>query len=71
MGHGIKDLSVHGGSLPLGNSRYMRSIPNEHISKHGATVANVIARMATAPSEPLPQRLAAIRGQLQLLSDYL
>ncbi|HXD66863.1 MAG TPA: peptide chain release factor 2 [Solirubrobacteraceae bacterium] len=27
--------------------------------------------MATAPSEPLPQRLAAIRGQLQLLSDYL
>ncbi|MGZ4351329.1 MAG: peptide chain release factor 2 [Solirubrobacteraceae bacterium] len=27
--------------------------------------------MATAPSEPLPQRLAAIRGQLQLLADYL
>ncbi|HTU97563.1 MAG TPA: peptide chain release factor 2 [Solirubrobacteraceae bacterium] len=27
--------------------------------------------MATAPSEPLPQRLAAIRGQLKLLSDYL
>ncbi len=23
--------------------------------------------MATAPSEPLPQRLAAIRGQLKLL----
>ncbi|MGA2010772.1 MAG: peptide chain release factor 2 [Solirubrobacteraceae bacterium] len=27
--------------------------------------------MATAPSEPLPQRLAAIREQLKLLSDYL
>ncbi|HEY2440629.1 MAG TPA: peptide chain release factor 2 [Solirubrobacteraceae bacterium] len=27
--------------------------------------------MATAPSEPLPQRLAAIRGQLKLLADYL
>ncbi|MGB9185849.1 MAG: peptide chain release factor 2 [Solirubrobacteraceae bacterium] len=27
--------------------------------------------MATAPSEPLPQRLAAIREQLTLLSDYL
>ncbi|HEY5430506.1 MAG TPA: peptide chain release factor 2 [Solirubrobacteraceae bacterium] len=27
--------------------------------------------MATAPSEPLPQRLAAIREQLKLLADYL
>jgi len=27
--------------------------------------------MATAPSESLPQRLAAIRGQLKLLADYL
>jgi len=27
--------------------------------------------MATAPSEPLSQRLAAIREQLQLLADYL
>ncbi|HET9104441.1 MAG TPA: peptide chain release factor 2 [Solirubrobacteraceae bacterium] len=27
--------------------------------------------MATAPSEPLPQRLAAIREQLTLLADYL
>ncbi|MFZ0043165.1 MAG: peptide chain release factor 2 [Solirubrobacteraceae bacterium] len=27
--------------------------------------------MATAPTEPLPQRLAAIREQLRLLSDYL
>jgi len=27
--------------------------------------------MATAPSEPLSQRLAAIREQLKLLSDYL
>ncbi|MHB1570766.1 MAG: peptide chain release factor 2 [Solirubrobacteraceae bacterium] len=27
--------------------------------------------MTTAPSESLPQRLAAIRGQLKLLSDYL
>ena len=28
-------------------------------------------RMATAPSEPLSQRLAAIREQLKLLADYL
>jgi hypothetical protein len=27
--------------------------------------------MATAPSEPLAQRLAAIRDQLKLLADYL
>jgi hypothetical protein len=27
--------------------------------------------MATAPSEPLAQRLAAIREQLKLLADYL
>jgi len=27
--------------------------------------------MATAPTEPLPQRLAAIRDQLKLLADYL
>jgi len=27
--------------------------------------------VATAPSEPTPQRLAAIREQLQLLTDYL
>jgi len=27
--------------------------------------------MTTAPSEPLSQRLTAIRDQLKLLSDYL
>jgi hypothetical protein len=27
--------------------------------------------MSTAPSEPLSQRLAAIREQLNLLADYL
>jgi len=27
--------------------------------------------MSTAPSEPLSQRLAAIRDQLKLLADYL
>jgi hypothetical protein len=27
--------------------------------------------MTTAPSEPLNQRLAAIREQLKLLADYL
>jgi hypothetical protein len=27
--------------------------------------------VATVPSEPTPQRLAAIREQLQLLTDYL
>jgi hypothetical protein len=27
--------------------------------------------MSTAPTEPLSQRLAAIRQQLTLLSDYL
>jgi len=27
--------------------------------------------MSTAPTEPLPQRLSAIRDQLQLLADYL
>jgi len=30
-----------------------------------------LAVMATAPSEPLSQRLAAIREQLKLLADYL
>ena len=30
-----------------------------------------LSQMATAPSEPLSQRLAAIREQLSLLSDYL
>jgi hypothetical protein len=29
------------------------------------------AARATAPSEPLSQRLAAIREQLKLLADYL
>ena len=29
------------------------------------------SQMATAPSEPLSQRLAAIREQLKLLADYL
>jgi hypothetical protein len=36
----------------------------------GDAVARVGA-MATAPSEPLPQRLVAIREQLKLLADYL
>jgi hypothetical protein len=31
----------------------------------------VQAMVATAPSQPTPQRLAAIREQLQLLADYL
>ena len=30
-----------------------------------------VRRMSTAPSEPLSQRLAAIRDQLKLLADYL
>jgi hypothetical protein len=30
-----------------------------------------MAMATTAPSEPTPQRLAAIREQLQLLADYL
>ncbi len=30
-----------------------------------------VAVMATAPTEPLSQRLAAIRDQLKLLADYL
>jgi hypothetical protein len=30
-----------------------------------------LKEMATAPSEPLSQRLAAIRDQLNLLADYL
>jgi hypothetical protein len=30
-----------------------------------------VGPMATAPSEPLSQRLAAIREQLKLLADYL
>jgi len=29
------------------------------------------SQMTTAPSEPLSQRLAAIRQQLKLLADYL
>src|ERR1700757_2972977 len=48
-----------------------KSLPIERISNRAAHVAKVTARMATAPSEPLPQRLAAIRGQLKLLADYL
>ena len=32
----------------------------------------VLASMATsAPSESIPQRVAAVREQLELLSDYL
>jgi hypothetical protein len=30
-----------------------------------------LIEMSTAPSEPLSQRLAAIRDQLNLLADYL
>jgi hypothetical protein len=37
----------------------------------GTSAVIVKARMATAPSEPLSQRLAAIREQLKLLADYL
>jgi hypothetical protein len=33
--------------------------------------AATVQDVATAPSEPLSQRLAAIREQLKLLSDYL
>jgi hypothetical protein len=33
--------------------------------------AATVLTMATAPSEPLSQRLAAIREQLKLLADYL
>jgi hypothetical protein len=33
--------------------------------------AATVANMATVPSEPLSQRLAAIRDQLKLLADYL
>jgi hypothetical protein len=39
---------------------------------YATTAASARLRsMATAPSEPLSQRLAAIRGQLKLLADYL
>jgi hypothetical protein len=30
-----------------------------------------LAAMATAPSEPISQRLSAIREQMKLLADYL
>jgi hypothetical protein len=33
--------------------------------------ARLTRQMSTAPSEPLGQRLAAIRDQLKLLADYL
>ncbi|HWJ51620.1 MAG TPA: hypothetical protein VNR42_11395 [Solirubrobacteraceae bacterium] len=37
-----------------------------------APVADTVTPMATAaPSESTPQRLAAIREQMKLLSDYL
>jgi hypothetical protein len=37
----------------------------------GVGAAISLRAMATAPSEPLAQRLAAIRDQLKLLADYL
>jgi hypothetical protein len=36
-----------------------------------ATAAATLSAMASAQTQPTPQRLAAIRGQLSLLSDYL
>ena len=36
-----------------------------------ASLLTVRSVPATAPKEPTPQRLAAIREQLQLLADYL
>ena len=37
----------------------------------GFVAAARVDPMATAPTEPLSQRLAAIRDQLKLLADYL
>jgi len=39
--------------------------------KNAGRPAARVGAMATAPSEPLSQRLAAIREQLKLLADYL
>ncbi|MGO9497544.1 MAG: hypothetical protein ACLQA5_12690 [Solirubrobacteraceae bacterium] len=45
------------------------------VDERGAMFANVPlllwTHMTTAPSEPLSQRLTAIREQLKLLADYL
>jgi hypothetical protein len=42
-------------------------------ARAGATPSALLVSevMATAPSEPISQRLAAIRDQLKLLADYL
>ena len=71
MGHGIKYLFVHGGASLSVTAVTCDPYPMNTFRSNAPAVANVSARMATAPSEPLPQRLAAIRGQLKLLSDYL
>jgi hypothetical protein len=37
----------------------------------GSDRSATLSPMASAPTEPLSQRLAAIRDQLNLLADYL
>ncbi len=37
----------------------------------GQGTASLLVMATTPPSEPLPQRLAAIREQMSLLADYL
>jgi hypothetical protein len=41
------------------------------LARSTAAGAATVNRVTTAPSEPLSQRLAAIREQLKLLADYL
>lgn len=55
---------------PSSQMRVLTRIGRSEVLRFGAT-ARLSIRMATAPSEPLSQRLASIREQLKLLADYL
>ena len=57
------------GGLPPGSLR--RDTPSDTASCPPQAYPLGWKAMATAPSEPLSQRLAAIRDQLNLLADYL
>ena len=60
------DRAVRGACLPAVNHT-----PSDTASRPAQAYPLGWKAMATAPSEPLSQRLAAIRDQLKLLADYL
>jgi hypothetical protein len=64
------DLSAAGDHRRLPPRRLLSSSRSEGRHSSRGPAASLTS-MATAPSEPLSQRLATIREQLKLLADYL